>query len=391
MTEMKPGWRLVKLDDVVDVITDYWDRDPSRPERFVAGEHIDEGSLRVSRWGMTNDDLVPPTFNRRFRAGDVLFHSRNLRKLAQPNFGGITGEKIFVLRARDPQVLIQELLPFLLQAKAFSDYTERMWAGSTNRFLNKGPLVKYEFVLPPLEEQRRFSALLNSTWDAIEALAIASVSAEQALMATSKFYFEHLFSECPVEIFGKVVNTLDPNPSHRYPAYVDDGVPMVATQDFHGSDSYTFAKAKHVPVSTWEEQNLRCSFCPSDVIFARKGVIGLARRYGKEQKAFSHTVVVMKPGNGRISPDYLLWLVRSDRFMTVLRREMNSNSGVPTLGVKTIESVPVPVPDESSQDALCQALHQIDAGRTTLGARSAELRAIHCQALQQLCSNKTDQ
>lgn len=232
---------------------------------------------------------------------------------------------------------------------------------------------------------------MNNTWHAIEALDVASAAAEQALTATSKFYFEHLFSECPVETFGEVVNTLDPNPSHRYPAYVDDGVPLVATQDFRGSDSYTFAKAKHVPETTWEEQHLRCSFCSSDVIFARKGVIGLARRYGKEKKAFSHTVVVMKPRDGRISPGYLLWLVRSDRFMTVLRREMNSNSGVPTLGIKTIESVPVPVPDEGSQDALCQALHQIDEDRITLKVRRAQLRAIHHQVLQQLCSNKADQ
>ena len=49
MAELKPGWQRVALGDVVDVITDYWDRDPSRPERFVAGEHIDEGQLRVSR------------------------------------------------------------------------------------------------------------------------------------------------------------------------------------------------------------------------------------------------------------------------------------------------------------------------------------------------------
>jgi type I restriction enzyme S subunit len=57
---------------------------------------------------------------------------------------------------------MQELLPSLLQAQTFSDYTERMWAGSTNKFLNKGPLVKYEFALPPLEEQRTMATLISA-------------------------------------------------------------------------------------------------------------------------------------------------------------------------------------------------------------------------------------
>ena len=113
MADLKPGWKRVVLGDVVDVVTDYWDRNADVPERFVAGEHIDEGDLRIRRWGMTSDELVPPTFNRRFRASDVLFHSRNLKKLACPDFGGITGEKLFVLRSKDPKRLLPELLPVL--------------------------------------------------------------------------------------------------------------------------------------------------------------------------------------------------------------------------------------------------------------------------------------
>lgn len=162
MTDRNRARNRVALGDVVHVVTDFWDRSPDRPERFVAGEHIDEGDLRIRRWGMTSDELVPPTFNRRFRAGDVLFHSRNLKKLACPDFDGITGEKLFVLRSKDPNRLLPELLPFLLQTKAFSEYANRMWAGSTNKFLNKAPLIKYDFELPPLEEQQRAILALNS-------------------------------------------------------------------------------------------------------------------------------------------------------------------------------------------------------------------------------------
>lgn len=189
MGELRPGWKRVRLGDVVDVITDYWDRDSSKPERFVAGEHVDEGELRVRRWGMTDDELVPPTFNRRFKAGDVLFHSRNLRKLACPDFNGITGEKLFVLRSRDERVLLQGLLPFLLQTGAFSEYTERMWAGSTNKFLNKAPLVRYEFALPPLKEQQRIASLLHAQRDVMDSYAALVDAASTTRRALGKQFF----------------------------------------------------------------------------------------------------------------------------------------------------------------------------------------------------------
>jgi type I restriction enzyme, S subunit len=183
MTNLKPGWKRVVLGEIVDVVTDYWDRNVNVPERFVAGEHIDEGDLRVRRWGMTSDELVPPTFNRRFHAGDVLFHSRNLKKVACPDFAGITGEKLFVLRSKDPKQLHPELLSFILLTDAFNEYVNRMCAGSTNKFLNKAPLVKYDFALPPLEEQRRIASTTAAILNTAERLDEVGCAAADALIA----------------------------------------------------------------------------------------------------------------------------------------------------------------------------------------------------------------
>lgn len=198
-------------------MTEYWDRNPDVPERFVAGEHIDEGDLRVRRWGMTSDELVPPTFNRRFCAGDVLFHSRNLKKLACLDFAGITGEKLFVLRSKDRTRLLPTLLPFLLQTEAFNEYVNRMWAGSTNKFLNKAPLVKYEFALPPLDTQRQLVRLLvaqqNVTARMTE-MTRASLAVRQALVmdqfaVRSEGQFLPLGQACDEITVGIVVKPAD--------------------------------------------------------------------------------------------------------------------------------------------------------------------------------------
>jgi type I restriction enzyme, S subunit len=181
----------IRLGDVAVNVNDYYDRTSRDAERYIAGDHIDEGSLTIRRWGETSDGSLPPTFNRRFQSGDVLFHSRNLKKLARPTFDGVTGEKLFVLRVSRPDLLLPELLPFLLQTVRFEEYVNRMWAGSTNKFLNKTPLMHYELALPPLEEQGRIADALS----AIEATRNAYIRTSETLALASKALVANAVSE----------------------------------------------------------------------------------------------------------------------------------------------------------------------------------------------------
>lgn len=166
----KAGWTEVALGDVVENINEYFDRDNDEPSRYVAGEHVDEGKLTISRWGMTDDGFFPPTFKRRFRAGDVLFHSRNIKKVASPDFHGVTGEKLFVLRTKAGSSLMQDLLPYLLSNPDFFDYAEQNWSGSVNKFFNWRPLANYRFSLPQPQEQARLVEVFGAQRSAEETL-----------------------------------------------------------------------------------------------------------------------------------------------------------------------------------------------------------------------------
>lgn len=156
--------------------------------------------------------------------------------------------------------------------------------------------------------------------------------------------------------FGDNVAVIDPNPSHRYPNEVTEGYPICSTENFYGEDGFDFKKSKLVPEKTFQEQNNRCQYKELDVIFARKGRIGFARRYGSDRKAFSHTVVVMKPITPHIDVSWLLWLSRSDWLLKAIERRMNTNSGVPTLGVDFIKNIEVPIPSPEEQHAANTAL-----------------------------------
>lgn len=158
----KREWKRVALRDVVRHVTDRVDPETSGLERFLAGEHIPSDDLAITRWGVIGQDPIGPMFYKRFKPGHVLYVSRRtyLRKVAVPEFEGITGEKTFVLETLDPRVLLQELLPFVLSAESFHTYAIANSRGSVNPYLNWGELGAYEFRLPPLGEQRRIADLL---------------------------------------------------------------------------------------------------------------------------------------------------------------------------------------------------------------------------------------
>jgi len=265
---------------------------------------------------------------------------------------------------------------WFLNAEYVRNQFARKCAGST-RYTLSLPAFKSTFCVLPcnIYEQQKIATILTSIDTAIkktEALIHKCQQIKAGLMhdlftrgvtadgklrppreQVPELYQETLIGWIPkdwsINSFGEQISIIDPNPSHRYPLEVDDGVPLCSTENFVGEDDFTLDKAKLVAIDTFSQQNNRCGFFIDDVIFARKGKIGLARRYGVKKKAFSHTVVIFKARSQQISSKWLLWLSRSDWLLKAIDVTMNSNSGVPTLGVGFIGKIEVPFPSIEEQ------------------------------------------
>jgi type I restriction enzyme S subunit len=102
-------------------------------------------------------------------AGQVLYGSRRtyLRKVAVPHFDGVCANTTLVLEANG-DVLLQDLLPFIMQTEAFTEYSVKNSKGSVNPYINWGDIATYEFPLPPLDEQRRIAEILWAADEAVE-------------------------------------------------------------------------------------------------------------------------------------------------------------------------------------------------------------------------------
>lgn len=162
---LKPGWTWVKFGDVVRQVKDNVDPRTSGLNRYIAGEHMDTDDLRLRRWGEINGDYLGPAFHMRFKPGHVLYGSRRtyLRKVAVADFEGICANTTFVLEPQDSEVVLPELLPFIMQAETFHEFSIKNSKGSVNPYINFSDLAQYEFALPPLAEQCRMAEVLQAS------------------------------------------------------------------------------------------------------------------------------------------------------------------------------------------------------------------------------------
>jgi len=215
---LKLGWRVVKFGDVVRQCKEKVDRNNNPFERYVEGGHMDTENIHIRHWGLFGGDYVGPAFHRVFRKGQVLYGSRRtyLKKVASAEFDGVTANTTFVLESKDPKVFIQDLLPFLMLTKRFTEHSIRESKGSTNPYINWPDIAKFEFPLPPLEEQKRIAEIL---WAADEAMGCYVECFENLASITNQYLresFKHFSAEmvpCKQLFEQKPRNGISPRPN----------------------------------------------------------------------------------------------------------------------------------------------------------------------------------
>jgi len=183
----KSRWKRVRLGEVVRRSRTQVDPLSSGVERYVAGGHIDSEGMTIERWGHVDDGQMGSTFRYVFRPGQVLFVSARpyLRKVGVPSFAGVVADKTYVLDAIPENGLLHQFLPLVLSSEAFVEYATAEATGSMNPRLLWGPMQRYEFGLPPLDEQERLADLL---W-AVERhrTALATVAEQVSSAAETRF------------------------------------------------------------------------------------------------------------------------------------------------------------------------------------------------------------
>ena len=128
-------------------------------DRYIGLEHLDPGTLEVTRWGA---EVTPKGDKLIMKKGDVLFGRRRAyqKKVGIAPFDGIFSAHGMVLRpntgAIDPA-----FFPFFISSDTFLDEAIRVSVGSLSPTANWKDLKSLEFILPPMEKQRVLAGILS--------------------------------------------------------------------------------------------------------------------------------------------------------------------------------------------------------------------------------------
>ena len=155
----KSQWKSFKFFEIADNIVERIMPEPADSKYYIGLEHLDSGSLHISRWG-SETELIGEKL--RIRKGDILFARRNayLKRVAVAPFDGIFSAHGMVLRPKE-NVVLPDFFPFFMQSDIFMDKAIQISVGSLSPTVNWGTLKQQEFILPPIDEQRRIAEILR--------------------------------------------------------------------------------------------------------------------------------------------------------------------------------------------------------------------------------------
>jgi|GEM_PF-2871783 len=169
----RSNWTKVRLGEVVE----WYQKDipnelqsEQKIEYYITASEIDGDEVNITRYKELSDGQKGPTITKHFEKGDLLLSTRSvaLRKAAIAPVSGVTGEKLLVLRCAEGGRLNPKLMPFVFQSAHFWHYAQNSASGSVNKFTSWTKLAKYEFLLPPKDQQAELAELLWTMDNTIE-------------------------------------------------------------------------------------------------------------------------------------------------------------------------------------------------------------------------------
>jgi type I restriction enzyme S subunit len=382
MAELKQGWQRVRFGDVVRLNKETC-KDPEAEgiERVIGLEHLEPGDLRVRSWADVADGT---TFSNRVRPGQVLFGKRRAyqRKVAVADFDAICSGDIYVFETADHTQLLQELLPFLCQTDSFFEYAVGTSAGSLSPRTNWKSLAQYEFILPPLPEQRRLVQLL----EALRLVANHYISAKakldlaiSACVENSLFKLQSFFREEPaVNLLDRLTVGIVVKPSDWYTSD-GSGIPAlrslnVRPGELHFDDLVRISLDGHVA-------HKKSQLLPGDVVVVRTGRPGEAAVVPEGAEPLNCIDLIVTTPGDKLNPHYFALFLNS----ATGRRSFSAGAAGTAqqhFNVGAFKRIRLPLPPLDIQIETANKIERLVSARSALTGRIARLKMLMQSTLQ---------
>jgi type I restriction enzyme, S subunit len=287
-----------------------------------------------------------------------------------------TNEAIASLPIRDDRRMLPEFLYWALRSSDLTAGANRAAMGNT---LNKAQLQSIEVPLPPIEEQRRITNILDRA-DGLrakrhQALAHLDALAHRIFFDTSVHSVGKLMTLAEAGVALESGKNLVAEPSDEHPMNRVIKVSAISRGVFDPSQTKPLPRY-YVPPSSHRIQQ-------GDILFGRaSGSLNLLGATLQVESVPEHLFLpdkvwrVVVHGGATIERDYLLGLLQSSAFKSYVRHNASGAAGVRNIGQSRVLAFKFDLPPIYAQKQYGSLARSLRSLRTTQNRQLEELEAL---------------
>ena len=357
-----------RFDQIAENSTAKKKPEESDRDRYVGLEHLDPGTLEVTRWGA---EVTPKGDKLLMKKGDVLFGRRRAyqKKVGIAPFDGIFSAHGMVLRPK-ADVVDPMFFPFFISSDIFLDEAIRVSVGSLSPTANWKDLRTLEFDLPSPGKQRELAGILSEA---------ESLKGHYRKMLTTcddvvKSQFVEMFSDGGFprrslsSLSTSMQNGLSPSKAgiHRAKVLTLSAI----TQGSFDESAWKEGAFKGDP-SLDKRVSGGCYYvCRGN---GNRSLVGTGEFAPSSipDLVFPDTMIEVRVKQGEVLPAYLTIAWKQPFTRDQIERSAKTTNGTYKINQKALGEVEIPVPPLSLQQEFASFVAEVDKSKFTLGSADA--------------------
>lgn len=299
----------------------------------------------------------------------------------------------------------------ILSSAEFNSQKNLLAEGSTQEAVNNTKIRGIRFLLPNNKtEQTQIATILSKVDEAItqtEQLIAKYTRIKTGLMqdlltkgidenGNIRSEETHEFKDSPlgripkeweVKKMGDLILAIDPQPDHRTPAAVSDGVPYVGISDVLENGEIDIKSCRKVGFNVLEKQQRLFTVDSGDIIFGKIGTIGKPKvlpLFSKHPFTLSANIILIKPHE---CPDFVYWSLISSYVEDQVNLAIHSTSQ-PAFGMQKIRDLDILTPLPEERDRITSKLDKLNKVVQSEKVKLLKYQSLKTGLMQDLLSGK---
>ena len=359
-----------KFDQIAYNINDKKMPEPGDEEMYIGLEHLDSGSLRVTRWG---SDVPIKGQKLLMKKGDILFGRRNtyLRRAAIAPHDGIFSAHGMIFRPKT-EVIDEKYFPFFIASDYFMDEAIRISVGSLSPTVNWKTLKELEFVIPELDEQKRLAEILTAADETRE--SYKKLLAKTDELVKSQF----------IEMFGDPVTDSKKRGQVPFSTFMT-GIRYGTSQPpkFSENGEYRFIRATNIKSGRIQETDMlriaraeadkieKCKLDGGEIIIVRSGAntgdtCVVTEKYAGDYAGYD---IIVSLNRDMANPVYFNELLNT-HYMQLIVKPLTARSAQPHLNAKQVQDLPILQASLEEQTEFQRFVEQSDKSKFVVSNRN---------------------